>query len=79
MSHALSSETGIPVSRLLRLIEEEGRLFLTVRWKGLKQADDTEEPLLRVYEDVPQLVVMHLENKSTLTEMRAKARAKLAL
>lgn len=57
LSHVVSFEAGIPVSRLLRLVEQDGKLLYMVHWKGLKTSEDTMEPLARVYEDVPQLLV----------------------
>lgn len=53
MWHVLSSETGIQVARLLNLVDQEGDLFVVVRWKGLSSSENTLEPLARVYEDVP--------------------------
>lgn len=31
LSHVLASETGIPVSRLLRLVEQDGKLYVLHR------------------------------------------------
>lgn len=79
MSHVLSSEKGMPMSLLFRIIEENGKPFVWVRWKGLTVNDDTLEPLERVYEDVPKLTLKLLERKSTFTDIRTKAHAKLGL
>lgn len=79
LSHVLASETGMPVSRLLRLIEQDNQLFVLVRWKGLENSEDTLEPLLRVYEDVPQLLVKLLRRKTTNAELRSRACAELGL
>lgn len=79
MSHVLSSETGMPVSRLLRIVEQDRKLYNWVRWKGLTTNDDTMEPLECVYEDVPKLTLKLLDGKSTPTNIRAKARAALGL
>lgn len=57
MSHVLSSETGKHVARLLPLVEQDRSMFVVVRWKGLSASDDTPQPLARVYEDVPQLML----------------------
>lgn len=35
MSHVFSSETGVPVARLLRLVDQAGELYVAVRWKEL--------------------------------------------
>lgn len=79
MSHVLSSETGMPVSRLLRLVQKDTELFVSVRWKGLSPSENTLEPLLRVYEDVPGLLVKLLRRKNTDASLRSRACAKLGL
>lgn len=43
LSHVLVSETCMPVSRLLRLHEEGGEIFVVVRWKGLSASEDIVE------------------------------------
>ncbi len=35
LPHVLSSETGMPVARLIGVEENEDGLFVHVRWKGL--------------------------------------------
>lgn len=79
LSHVLSSETGMPVSRLLKLIEQDGELFVSVRWKGLSPEEDTMEPLKRVYEDVPQLLLKLLKRQNTPSRLPAKACVELGL
>lgn len=80
LSHVLSSETGMPVSRLLRLQEDDnGRLHVVVRWKGFSSSDDTFEPIERVYEDVPKLLRKLLNRKVTPPELRDKAHVVLGL
>lgn len=79
LSHVLSSETGMPVSRLLKLVDHNGDLHVLVRWKGLSKDDDTLEPLFRVYEDVPHLLVKLLNRKGTPADLRNKAHRMLGL
>lgn len=80
MSHVLSSETGMPVARLMRLEETDDRtLKVVVRWKGLPHSEDTLEPLHRVYEDVPRMLLRLLQRKSTPQRLAEKARRALAL
>lgn len=55
MSHVLYSETGVPVARLLCLIDTEEGLMVQVGWKGLNSLEDTPEKIAQVQEDVPQL------------------------
>lgn len=66
LSHVFSSETGMHVSRLLLLHEENGNLFVVVRWKGLSASDDTLEPPQGVYEDVPKLPLQMLAKASSV-------------
>lgn len=76
--HVISSETGMPASRLLRLQEDDdGQLCVVVRWKGLTTNDDTMEPINRVYEDVPKLLTKLLSRKNTPLDLRDKAHAVL--
>lgn len=79
LSHVLSSETGMQVQRLLRLIETTDGIKVAVRWQGLTRDDDTEEPLHNVYEDVPTLLKKLLTRKSTPLALAAKARRELGL
>jgi len=74
MSHVLSSETGMPVSRLLRLIDDPNGLMVQVRWRGLPDSEDTLEPISRVYEDVPELFLKLIERKNTPQDLAARAR-----
>lgn len=79
MSHVLSSETGMPVARLLRLVEEDGQLFVAVWWKGLGKDEDSLEPIGRVHEDVPQLLHKLLARKNMPAHLRTRALAELGL
>ena len=79
MSHVLSSETGMPINRLVRFVETDDGLKVHVRWKGLPDSEDTFEPLSNVYEDVPQLLMQLLKRKNTPIELAAKVRRELRL
>ena len=79
MPHVLSSETGMPVSRLLRLLDTEDGIKVLVRWKGLPDTEDSAEPLQNVYEDVPQLLLKLLNRKNTPQDLAEKARTALSL
>lgn len=50
----LASETGLPVSLLPHLVEEEGNLFVLLCLRGLDNSEDTLAPIARVYDEVPQ-------------------------
>lgn len=63
LKHVLSFETGMPVARLLSFTEINHDSFLRVRWKGLSRHEDTEDPIYRVFEDVPQLLKILLDRK----------------
>lgn len=41
MSLVLSSETGMPISRLKALSEEDGNLLIMVRWLFQSDSEDT--------------------------------------
>lgn len=79
LSHVLASETGMPVSRLMKLVDENGTVFVHVRWKGLTPTDDTLEPVARVHEDVPEMLVKLLNRKTTPADLRKRVRDELGL
>lgn len=79
LSHVLSSETGMQVARLPRLVDQDGELFVAVRWEDLSTSDDTLEPLRHVYKDVPKLTKEMLNRKSTPATLRTQAYAALGL
>lgn len=62
--NVLPSKTGMPVARLMKLVDDNRTLKLHVRWKGLSLSDDTLELLARVKDDVPQLVLKSLDRKT---------------
>ena len=79
MPHVLSSETGMPVQRLMRLVDTPSGLAVVVRWRGLPPSADTTEPLNRIYEDVPQMLLNLLARKSTPRHMVIRAKTELGL
>lgn len=79
MSHAVRSETGMPVSKLLRLFKKVGQLFVQIHWKGLDVSEDADEPLAQVYEDVPKLLLKLLAREFTPSSLEEQARDELGL
>lgn len=79
MSHVLSSETGMQVQRLMRLVETDDGLMVLVRWKGLPNSEDTMEPVKKIHEDVPVLLEKLLCRKNTPTNLIAEARRIISL
>lgn len=79
MAHVISSETGMPVQRLMRLVDTEDGLMVLVRWSGLPDSEDTLEPLKKVYEDVPGLLAKLLQRQHTPAKLASKARCELHL
>ena len=79
MSHVLSFETGMPVARLLRLVDEQDGMKVLIRWKGLSKSEAILEPLERVYKDVPAMLLRLLGRKTTPTALADKSRRILAL
>ena len=45
LPHVLSSGTGMPVARLMKLVKDADGLKILVRWKGISNSDDTLEPI----------------------------------
>ena len=45
LEHAISSEHGMPVGRLLKLMYTKDGLGVLIRWKGLPPSEDTVEPI----------------------------------
>lgn len=79
MSHVISSETGMPVQRLMRLVDSDDGIMVQVRWRGLPESEDTLEPVQKVFEDVPQLLEKLFRRKNTPASLVSKARHALAL
>lgn len=78
MSHVLSSETGMPVSRLMSLGEKDDRnLFVRFRWRGLPDSEDTWRPLQRINQDALRLVRLLLNRQNTPAPLRERAEAEL--
>ena len=63
LCHVLVSETGMIVSRLMRLEKTPTDLCVRVRWRGLTSSEETLEPIGRVHADVPQLFMRLLIRK----------------
>lgn len=78
-SKFLSSETGTLVTHHLRLVEQDNKLFVDVRWKRLHELEDTLEPIARVYENVSKLSQKLLDRKNTPAALCTKAHAALGL
>lgn len=79
MSHVVSSDTGMPVQRLMKIVESGKGLMVQGLWQGLPEPGDTLEPLSKIDEYVPQLLLKLLVCMNTPTEVAAEARRKLHL
>lgn len=77
--HVLSSQTGMPVSRLMQLIDDLDGSKVLVRWKGLPTTEDSLEPINRVYQDVSKMFLRLLRRKNTPPDLAAKVRRALGL
>lgn len=55
--HVKCSATGMTVTRLMWLQEEDEGLKVVVIWKGLPHSEDTAESLCNLYEEVPQMLL----------------------
>lgn len=79
MSYFLSSQIFMHVSSLLRLFNEDDKLFFIVQWKGLTKYDYLTDPIARAYDDFPQSVCKLLDRKSSPLDLREKAQSHLGL
>lgn len=79
MTHVLPSETGIVISRVLRLLKKNSPLYFVVPWEGVTSCDATIELIARIYEDVTRLLPRPLVRKTTPNGLCAKAHAALNL
>lgn len=79
ISHVTTSETGMILHCLQERVDTDKGIKVRIRWRGLPDSEDTLEPLLQVYEDVPQLLLNLLRLENTSTDLAAKARRELHL
>lgn len=79
MSHVIASETGMPVARLMGIQESSDGLVVHVRWKGLPHSEDTLEPILKVFEDVPVMLTNLLKRKSIPKRLVTLAKSEIGL
>lgn len=79
MSHLLSSETEMPVSRLFNSFEKDDIIYVTVRWKGLSRKENTSEALFEVYKNGTDLLLMILCRKNTPASLANLACDELSL
>lgn len=77
--HVLSSRNGEPVTLLMNMMEQDGALFMTVRWKGLSIDDETMEPTKCVYKHLLKLLLELFRQKCRPPDTSHKSRAKLGL
>lgn len=71
--------SGMPVARLMRIVEGPKGNQVAVRWKGLQDSEDTLEPLVRILEDVLNILLRLQKRKSTPLNLRQKLRLSLGL
>lgn len=57
-THVINSEAGMPVSRLMRFIEDEGKLKGEVRCLRSPDSEDNMEALSAIYEDEPHMLLV---------------------
>lgn len=79
MSHVLSSETGMPVTKLLETELKKQKLFVLVLWKGLLHSKEIIELLCCIYDVVPGLVRKLLRRKNSSPTLVTKALKELCL
>lgn len=64
----------MPVSNLLELVDTANGILVQVRWKGIPHSEDTLEPLVKVSEDVPHMLLRFLVRKNTDAGLANKVR-----
>lgn len=79
MSHVFSSETGMQVQHLMRLVESTDGIKVQVRWRGLSESQDSLQCLQAVYEDVPDLLLKLLQRMNAPANLVAKVSPELHL
>lgn len=78
MSHVLSSETHMPVARLVRLQDRNEELKVLIRWKvSLLWKTHWSPAPKRAYKDVPHMVLRLLQRKNPAEFLGSKARRAL--
>lgn len=79
MSQVLSSETGMAVQRLLRLVDANEGFIGEVRWEGILWSEDTLEPLQIIYKCVPVLIQKVFQCRGTSAQLCKRATEQLGL
>lgn len=74
MSHVVSSGTGMQIQRLLRLLDYDEGITVSIGCRGLLASHDTMEPPQQVYDDVPGLLRILLARKNTPSALESKPR-----
>lgn len=50
LPHAISSETGMQIQRLLRLVDDADGLYVSIRWSGLPSSEATSSRYTNIME-----------------------------
>lgn len=56
LPHIRSSKAGMTVQRLMGHVDTKEAVMVKIHWRGLPQIEDTLEPLLQAFRNVPDLV-----------------------
>lgn len=72
--HVPSSKPAMEAQRLIRLFESVDSLIVRVRYWGRPTAEDTDEPLQKVYKDVQDQIKKLSSRKNTLRDLSKKVR-----
>lgn len=65
LPNAISSETGMQIQRLLRLVDNADGLYVAIRLRGLPFSEDNLESLQQVYADFSRLIMRLLRRQVT--------------
>lgn len=67
------------ILRPLGLVDTAADFHVKTPWRGPAASEDTEEPPVKVYEDVPRLSTKLLGRKSIASKLLERARRELGL
>lgn len=79
MLHEVSSETGMPVQRLMRLVETDGALLGQLRLLRLQESEDISGHSENVYQDLLKFFQKLLGRKNSPTDLVVKIRRVLSI
>lgn len=78
ISHVLSSERGMPNSRLVKLVDSLDDLRVEFRYKSILVSEDTFQPIQGIYQDVPRMLLRLVGRRKLQSSLLIKPEAPLS-